>query len=190
MTDGLRARLQVLYSGGDYDSTQTRIEYYGERSKIPTAPDARDALQKCLDWFLDYADRQKELSGLEAIPRRGYEMVSKVSLILAAQQGLRTVEHVRWAFALAKRDVDTKIAMVLSNDATTTAQVRLYADLSKIIAKDHGETIGVIHNKLRKYKNEDIDKALAMLLAQGKVDRETIKGRNGKETSRWTAKNG
>ena len=56
---------------------------------------------------------QKE-QGLEAIPRRGYELVAKISFILGIGDGVRTDEHVTWAFELIKRDIDRKMKLAFA----------------------------------------------------------------------------
>jgi len=173
MPEKMAMFLRTLYSGGTYDPLNDRVEYYGDRVKVSTTPEAAQALVRALDWFLDYAERQKELSGLEAIPRRGYELVSKVSLILAAPGGVRTIEHVRWAFALVKRDVDEKIRLVMSNDKSHGADRNLLAEVTKVISAEHGETAGVIKNKLRrKFSTEDVEKALQIMVAKGAATKE------------------
>ena len=119
--------------------------------------------------FWEYAERQKEVTGLTPIPRRGYEMVAKVSLILAVPGGVRTLEHVRWAYALVKHDIDEKLRLVMSNDQTYGSDKVLMAKITKIISKDHGETLGVINNRLRGYKPDDVKKALDVMVNGGSV---------------------
>lgn len=166
MSDAMRSKLQNLFSGGTFSLIGgDRVENSGSMKEVPTTDEAVEALREALNWTLDYAEDQKERSGLEAVVRRGYEMIAKVSLILAAPEGLRTIEHVRWAYALVKRDVDEKIRLVVSNDDTHGADKALMAKITKIISKDHGETFGVIKNRLRKYKPEDVQKALDAMVS-------------------------
>ena len=63
--------------------------------------------RRCLRRFYQLAETHKASTGLEAVARRGYELTS-ISLICAMPSGLRTVDHVKYAYALAKRDVDQK----------------------------------------------------------------------------------
>ncbi len=186
MTDGMSRRLLHMAHGGEYDMTQDRVEYYGYRIKVKTEQDAIDAMRMVYEEFWEYAETQKEHTGLTPIPRRGYEMVAKISLILAAPSGVKTLEHVRWAYALVKRDVDEKLRLVMSNDKTYGSDKVLMAKITKIISKEHGETIGVINNRLRAYKPEDVKKALAHMSEKGVVSHEiSIHPKKKTETVRY-----
>ena len=113
-------------------------------------------------------------------------MVAKVSLILAAPSGVRTLEHVRWAYALVKHDIDEKLRLVVSNDQTYGGDMVLFAKISKLISKDHGETFGVIKNRLRSYKPEDVQKALDLMVSRGQARKEETKHpSNGTTVTRW-----
>jgi hypothetical protein len=160
MSDQMKSSLQIIAHGGEYDMTQDRVENYNDRVQIRTEQAAIDALNLIYQEFWEFAEAQKEKTGLTPIPRRGYEMVAKISLILAVPSGVRTLEHVRWAYALVKHDVDEKLRLVVSNDNTYGSDNVLMAKITKIISKDHGETLGVIRNRLRGYKPEDVEKAL------------------------------
>jgi hypothetical protein len=185
MPEGLELRLHTLFHGGEYDAQNDRVEYHGERISISTTEDAKAALDAALDWTMEYAETQKERSGLEPVVRRGYEMVAKVSLVLAAAEGVRTLEHVRWSYALVRRDVDEKLRLVMSNDKTHGADKNLMAKITKIISKDHGETIGVIRNRLRSYKPDDVQKALDKMIEGGAVIKKEAPAGKGKKTERY-----
>lgn len=186
MDDDMRQALRGLFDGGHFSVTNDRVEHFGDRVPVQTAPDAVKALDKALEWTIEYAEMQKERTGLEAVVRRGYEMIAKISLILAAPSGVRTLEHVRWAFAITKRDVDEKLRLVMSNDETHGTDKTLMAKITKYISKDHGEKVGVIKNRLRRYKPEDVVKALEKMEAAGMARRETSKAKNnGKVSERW-----
>jgi len=60
--------------------------------------------------------KHKERTGLEAVVRRGYELMAKISLILAAPEGIRTAEHIRWAFAMMRRDIEEKTRLAYANE--------------------------------------------------------------------------
>lgn len=186
MSESMEGRLSSLVIGGEFDVTQDRIEYYNDRVQIRTEPAAAEALQMVYHEFWEFAERQKEATGLTPIPRRGYEMVAKVSLILAAPSGVRTLEHVRWAYALVKHDIDEKLRLVVSNDQTYGGDMVLFAKISKLISKDHGETFGVIKNRLRSYKPEDVQKALDLMVSRGQARKEETKHpSNGTTVTRW-----
>ena len=112
---------------GDTKDEGGRVEYYGEPRRIKTEPPAIDALQAVQEWQWHFAEYHREKSGYEALGRRAYEFVSKVSTVLAiADQGIRTLEHVVWAAAFVKRDIDEKIRLIRyvdSKDKTTVEEL-------------------------------------------------------------------
>ena len=192
MPDAMAAFLAQLYGGGEYsaDGGSYRVEHYGERVKIPTDAVAHDMLDAAADWFDDQAVLHKGRTGLEALYLRAYEMVSKVSLILACPEGRRTREHVRWAFALVVRDLDEKTRLVTANDREKDSpKTSLALRVSNIIDGDDGETLGVIFNRLRRFKRQDVQAALDGMVAKGlafKVEASPEKG--GHKTARYTLK--
>ncbi len=168
MSDGLRMALIQIATGGEYapDDVGGRVEYYGQRTAIPTTPEASEMLAQALDWMEDRAIDHKGKTGLEALYLGAYELVSKVSLILALQEGQRTADHVRWAFAMVRRDVEQKMRLVASN--VDGSDMALFAKIANVI-DGGGETIGVIYNRLRSWKRPSVDSALAKMQASGMV---------------------
>ena len=113
----LEMTLKQLFLNGEVDQTGgSRVEYYGDRTVVPTTAKAAAMLEAVTEWFEDMAEEQKSITGLEALALGAYELVSKVSLVLAVPGGIRTEEHVRWSFALIKRDIEEKTRLVVSND--------------------------------------------------------------------------
>ena len=168
MPPEMQATLAQVYNAGEYDMLddaqggrgQGRIEYYGDRTRVPTDPRAADMLGEALEWMEDQAIAHKSKTGLEALYLGAYELVSKVSLILAIPEGRRTAEHVRWAFELIRQDIEAKARLVTANDREKDApRTALAARIANLIDQD-GQTIGVIFNRLRKQKREDILKTL------------------------------
>jgi NAD-dependent DNA ligase len=131
-------------------------------------------LENINDLFDQMAYQHKESTGLEALALRGYEQVSKVSLILAVPEGVRTVEHVRWAYALIRRDIESKMRLVLANDTDKTDPAQaLTMTLLQTVDGPDGETAGVIARRLcRKWKRPDIDAALNKLVEAGRITKE------------------
>lgn len=181
----LSAALANLYSPGSHDPQAARVEWYDERKPIKTTPDAADALATVAAWFFSVAaEDAKQRSGLEAIPRRAYEMVAKVSTILAAHTGTRTLEHVAWAYALARRDADYKIAVANANvlavraDTTKSSDARtdaLCQRILTILSGSAGETQGVIINRLRKsYSRDEVCIALGRVVSTGMIEQVEI----------------
>lgn len=189
MPPDMEATIQQIATAGEYDMEADgagRVEYYGDRRKIPTAAKARDMLDAVTDWLEDRAEEHKGRTGLEALYLGAYELVSKVSLVLAVPGGVRTDEHVRWAFALVRRDLDEKARLVVANDRAKDAPgMSLQARIANIIDGD-GETAGVIYNRLRKHKRADIDAALDAMAQRGVASKvETTHPVNGRKTVRW-----
>ena len=150
----------------------TRIEYHGDKILIKTADEAFDMLEDIADWLEDFAETHKGRTGLEAIIRRSYELIAKVSCILAVGDGIRTVEHVRYAFALCCRDMETKIRLAETNMNEGTAQAlrnRIHD------AAGEGEKEGVILQRVcrvNKYKKEDVLKMLEEMVASGELTKD------------------
>lgn len=186
LPDDLKMTMQQLASGGSFDKFKSdRVEHYGERIEIPTTAEAAAMLDNIVDLFDQMAYEHKERSGLEALPMRGYEQVSKVSLILAIPEGVRTVEHVRWAYALIKRDIESKMRLVLANDSDKSDPARaLLMTLLQMVDGPDGETAGVIMRRLeRKYKREDVQSALDKLVEGKKISSETTIHKYNKQKS-------
>ena len=61
--------------------------------------------------------------------------------------GLRTVDHVKYAYALAKRDVDQNKTSIQHGQQKSADG--LAAKVLSILDNEHGETLGVICNRLR-----------------------------------------
>lgn len=192
MPEKMRATLQNLYSPGEYSIDERgRIENYNDPIEVPTDPRASEMLEDVADWCEDYAEENKASSGLEAVVRRAYELVSKVSLILAIPEGLRTPEHVRWAYALVRQDVDQKIALAQANqmehlkDGESQFQV-LANRIKGMLGREDGETIAVIKSRLKKFKKEDVQKALEALEEDGEVcSVESSHPKNGASVTKW-----
>ena len=165
MSDAMANSLQNLYSHGHFDmmaSTNERVHHVGEKSIIPTDSVACDLLNEVYERFYQLAETHKSTTGLEAIARRGYELASKISLVCALPSGLRTPEHVRYGYALAMRDVEQKIKLAYSTDNKESSD-GLAAKVLSIVDKDHGETLGVICNRLRGTPKTQIEALLVQM---------------------------
>lgn len=186
MPDAMRQTIMMLASGGYTRDPDARIEHYGDKTVIPTDKRADDMLIRAARWLRDRARGEKGSSGLESLWLGAYELVEKVSLVLAVEEGVRTPEHVRWAFALVKHDVERKIRSIVSNDREKDSPLMaLQARIINICGGEDGETLGVIVNRCRGKRREDIEKALAGLVAKGRI-REEVAGRYG-NTKRYLA---
>ena len=152
-----------------------------KKRAYPTTEDAAALLDQAYQDFWELAEQHKNQTGLEAVPRRGYEMASKVSLILAMPEGLRTVEHVRWAVALAKQDIEAKLLLAHSNSAESETD-RMAAKIISFLSKDEGQLIGVIKNGIRGFDQAVLEK----LIDAGHVRKDDQgKTRNGRPNIKY-----
>lgn len=123
--------LTRIAATGDMDATKHkgRIEFYGEPRKVRTEPPAAKMLEEVKEWQWRFAEHHKERTGYEALARRAYEFISKVSTILAiADHGVRTAEHVTWATAFVKWDIDEKIRLIRYVDTRESPTVDQLTD--------------------------------------------------------------
>lgn len=185
--DDIAATLQQLYAPGRSE-VPDRVECIGDPVEIATRPDAEAMLDLAEHQFYEMAEQAKNSTGLTAIPRRGYEQVAKVSMILAMPSGLRTVEHVRWAYALVKRDVEEKMRLAHSNSATDK-QDALASQIMSHVSVEHGETIGRLRSKCRKYRKEDVDTVIQKLVDAGHLREDEINSGKGKTSKKYFAVN-
>lgn len=187
MSQDMAFRIAALATGGTSDARRGRVEEITPRVSVRTDSAASKALDEALTWFEDRADDHKALTGLESLYLGAYELLAKVSFILAAPTGVRTVEHVRWAFALVKRDIEHKVHLVTSNDrAKDSPQMALMSAIAHQLG-DEGQTLGVLLNRLvRKYKKDDVQQCLAAMVEKGTIIEEQVAiGRGGRSTTRY-----
>lgn len=164
-------------SGGRFG----RIAERGPRRRIKTEDNAREALRRVRAWtYEELAAHHQETTGLEAVARRSYELIAKISLILGAPSGVRTLEHVRYATALALADLREKTRAVIAHEEQGDRGIAaaVYGSLS-----DSPVTLGVIVNAhhLRKISRPLIEKALQNLVDTGKAIKGERRDRRSKE---------
>ena len=144
-----------------------RVENYGSKIGIDTTEEASQLITKINTALHEDAVRHSNVNGLEAICLRAKELVLKISFILAAPEGMRTYEHVLWAYALVCRDMDDKMKMVIANDTRKGAEPNaLRAKILHKIGPD-GQTEGRIKNTLKSKNPEDVKRALEAMVADG-----------------------
>lgn len=173
MPTDIEMQINALATGGEYDTlSHGRIEYPVKPIVIQTDEAASEMLEKALVWFEDQAIAHKSRSGLESLFMGAYELVAKVSFVLAAAERLRTAEHVRWAFELIRRDVQEKASLVTANEREGDApDLALMARIANLCGDDDGETIGVIYNRTRTRKKEDVDATIEKMIDLGTMER-------------------
>jgi len=190
MPKNMEAAVQQIFTCGDYDPmTAYRVEYYGDRIEIPTDDKARLMLGQTVKWLEDKAKEAKSTTGLESLWLGAYELVAKVSLILAVRDGLRTSEHVRWALALIVRDVEEKSRLVVGNERQKDApKDALAAKIMNILSGEEPERLGVIVNRLRNFRKEDVVTRLGEMVEAGVVQEiVTIHSRQKTEIKKYLA---
>lgn len=181
---GMGLELAIKSIAGGERSPSGRIEYHGDPIDITTDDEADRMLEQALVWFEDQAIAHKSISGLEALYLGAYELMAKVSMILAVQDRVRNAEHVRWAFELIRRDVGEKARMVVINEREKDApDVALKAKIANL-ASDGGETMGVIYNRIPKRKREEIDAIVDDMKAAGLIEVVSV-SRKGMEKIRY-----
>tara|TARA_R110002167_G_scaffold9628_2_gene44540 strand:- start:1222 stop:3447 length:2226 start_codon:yes stop_codon:yes gene_type:complete len=153
MTDKMEVDIINLYSMGQFSvAPDTRLEFRGEKTGVPTDPEAAVLLEEAKEFFWQLAAKHDGSTGLTAIPRRGYEMAAKISLVLALPSGVRTVEHVRYGIALAKKDIGDKLMLASTNTADSEEE-RLAAKIITLLDKDEPTKLGTLVNKSTRSKN-------------------------------------
>lgn len=188
MPESMEYTLKALYSGGSFDQDCSRVEYYGPRVNIKTDSDAETMLSAALDWIEDEAEKHKERTGLEAVVRRGYEIMAKISLILAAPSGVRTSEHVRWAFAMMQRDIEEKTRLAYANEREKDSpQQAMAARILNLVDKEHGETMAVLCNRLRPAKKDDVIAIIKNMVENKLIIEKEVKASNGRASKKFYA---
>lgn len=177
MPEDVRQTILMLSTGG-HSHEKSRIEHYGPRTVIPDTKEAAELLRDVALWFHSRAVSEKSSSGLESLYLGAYELVEKVSLILAVPEGVRTYEDVRWAFRRVQVDCEMKIRSITSNDrAKDSPALALAARILNLCSGTDGETEGVIINRCRGKKKDDILGVIAKLVEQGRLRKEVSTGR-------------
>jgi hypothetical protein len=186
MSEQLKIQIRNLYAPGKFDmlAGDERIEFTGVKEVIPTTEEAQELLSQVYESFYDLAEDHKNNTGMEAIPRRGYEIASKISLILALPGGVRTAEHVKYAYKIAKDDADKKIKMAYSTENQDSSD-GLAAKVLSYISDEHGETIGVICNKLRNVPKEQVAALLQQMTEKGMIRLEEYKNNRGRVVKKY-----
>ena len=162
----MQLSLAELYTGGETTNVNGRVERMGNKQSISTTQEASEMLDEVYEYFYEMAEMHKSRTGMEAIPRRGWEICSKISLLTAMPSKTRTIEDVMYGFAVAKWDIQKKIELAYSNEAEQHKDTRADALMVKIksmLDKDSETTAGQIRNRLREFTKEDVDKALEMM---------------------------
>ena len=113
--------------------------------------------------------------------RRSYEIVAKISFILAIPGCLRTADHVRWAFAYVRAELDAKIKLVFANDnSKERPEEAIAARVINYIDPEKGASTSVLANRM-KIKPPVLEPILAKMEAHGMI-------RKGRAKKAWKGK--
>ncbi len=189
LPEHLAQRMANLYYGGNFDVTRDphgKVHCVGEKKTITTTQEAIEKLKEAHEYFYDMATKAQADTGLEAIPRRGYEMIVKISFILALEGGVRTIEHVEWAFALIREEVQNKMHLTCSeiykNSRDPATQIN--AHKSKILyhigRSGSPVSIKVLYNRCHNIPMNILSSILEDFVAEGIVIKKRyVHKRNG-----------
>lgn len=179
MPQSLIDKIQSLVVTGDYDSSNKRIQAGSQYKYITTTPEAQQALEDAADWFEDEADKHTERTGFEAVVRRGYEMVEKISFILSIGSTERGLEDVEWANEYVRRDIEYKTLLAYSNVKEKSSPIESMAAKVLCSIDIKGTTIGQIANRYR-VKKKLVEDAVNYLDRKGKIRTEQRENRFNK----------
>lgn len=169
MPGSLRSQIIGLCANGEYNIFDNRVESRGEKIQITTTPEAQKALQNASDWVFDEADKHAEQTGFEAVIRRSYECLEKVSFILSmGGEQYRTLEHVEWAFEYIRRDIEYKTTLAYSNVKEKSDPVKSMAAKIMCSIGPDGITVGRLINKYRAKKSL-VEDAVELLISKDKI---------------------
>lgn len=167
MTDNMKARLLYLRDDGEYGLQNPRVEFYGDKKIIPTDDEAKAMIKSISKWIDAKAQQHANDTGFESLLLRSDELIRKISLILAIPGGVRTAEHVRWAFEFVRRDTLGKIAMVSANENDNgKTEETLKSKISVLIEGDDFRPVSFIVKKARNFAKGDIEKVLEIMVRE------------------------
>lgn len=191
---GMRMKLMQIYHGGAFsldEAEGVRIENYGPRTKVVTTPEADQMLDDVQKWFHKYGEEHMENTGDSSLAmiRRSFEQVLKISFILGIPSRERTADHVRWAFAYVRQELDAKIGLVFANDSGKhRPEESMAARIVSYIDPDKGTSTSVIANRM-KMQQEQIEPILERMRSAGMVMLESGKRKyKGKPVQVWRIK--
>lgn len=180
----LSHELKKLRNCGNQDLIEVgRTQNYGERITVPTTPEAKKWLDMMKYNIRMDARESDRTDGLQALYNRQFELVLKVSLILAVGDGkVRTLDHVKWAQKLVAADIKTKIKMVkgTGSDDDLTIVEKTEVHIEKVIdflkRKGDAFTPAAIRKNVRGPDPAAIVRILIALVNQGDVEVVSKKG--------------
>jgi hypothetical protein len=192
MPEGLAMKLAQMFNGGNFDMMSRaggRVEFVGARQAVTTSDEASEMLLTISRWLHGYAEEMGEHTGEASVAmiRRAYELIAKVSFILAIPTASRTVDHVRWAFAYIRAELDSKIKLVFANDnSKARPEEAIAARVVNYIDPEKGASTAVLANRM-KVSIADLEPILEKMKATGMIgSRPAKRARKGVFSEIWT----
>lgn len=177
--EGLAHNLRKIRNVGDQDLIEVgRIQNYDRKEEILTNPEAKEWLDALAYNIYSQAEESSKTDGLQAIYNRQFELILKVSMILAIGDGkTRTLAHVKWAQKVVAGDVETKVELVSSNDDEVAKDATAEEKLEMLKQKVHSFLVkkgteflpSAISRNIRGSKKAEIELALISLIKLGYV---------------------
>lgn len=189
MPFGLDVQLKSLYMGGESTpKDDARVEAQGENIPInlPLDSEAQTLSHQIADYWQQVSeDEDSDSYSLAPIPRRAWEQTLKIAGALGVAGGMVTGEHIRWAHAFVKRDIEYKLRVCKAKEASSSIDKDEIKGgiLSAIRSKLHPEvsiTIGKFSHAHRNYSKESLQAGLDHLVATGEARREEKKSSKGR----------
>lgn len=72
-------------------------------------------------------------------------------------------------------------------EAGSANRWKLRTRIVKLVSSDAGMTLGVLANRCRTFRHEEVDREVKALVSEGTLRSESVKGGNGKLTERFFA---
>lgn len=162
--------------------------YKMERQALVVDPAADEFLGRIHSYFLELAEANKQ-HGLESLPRRALESVVKIAITMSCDTGHVTLDIVRYAAKMVRREMEQKIRKVLSTEGMQSKDVDskmegLCQRIAEICDTDKGERASVILHRVKKSgaNKEMVDAALDHMVKAGHLVK--IEG-EGREVDRF-----
>lgn len=174
MSFAMKSKILALAGGGRAGDETGRVERTGPLNLVPIDDEARDLIERCIHWAVDYNQSKIEM-GLEpfsGLYRRVCEKAIKMALILGIGDGRITVEHVEWAMAASMRDAEEKVSAITIEDKSFSKLDKLVASISKAVKNKPGQTLAYIYSRSHirnNYAKEDVIKAIDLMSSRGEI---------------------
>lgn len=160
LPDKLKQALKYVSSTGDASMTggAIRIEYYGDRKVIPATPDAEELFDRLRLWQHRMSEWHKHNTSMEGLTRRQIEPMLKIATILAATDGVMTVQHLEWAAAFVHNDIERKVRAVkaaIAKDSKDGDEVSnaIEGKILNLCESEEGETLTYLEKRLERRKD-------------------------------------